>query len=45
MISASDRANAVQLILEAMHHGAGCAAACEALGITERTYFRCQKIQ
>ena len=45
MISASDRANAVQLILEAMHHGAGCAAACEALGITERTYFRWQKLQ
>ena len=45
MISAPDRANAVQLILEAMHHGAGCAAACEALGITERTYFRWQKLQ
>ena len=40
MISASDRKNAIELIDEAVDHGACRSKACRELGISERTYFR-----
>ena len=40
MISASDRENAIQLVDEAVDHGARRRKACIELGINERTYFR-----
>ena len=40
MISATDRKEAIQLINEAVEHGAQRIKACEELGIDERTYFR-----
>ena len=44
MISASDRENAVMLIKEAVQNGASVSAACNELGITERTYYRWIKL-
>lgn len=41
-ISATDRMKAVQLIDEAVDHGARLSKACECLGITDRTYYRWQ---
>ena len=40
MISASDREKAIELIEEAVEHGAHRCKACIELGINERTYFR-----
>lgn len=40
MISVPDRREAVLLIDEAVHAGARCAAACQALGLSVRTYQR-----
>ena len=44
MISASDRENAVMLIDEAVSSGARLKAACEEIGINERTYYRWIKL-
>ena len=40
MISASDRERAIELIDEAIEHGAHRCKACKEVGINERTYFR-----
>lgn len=44
MISASDREKAIMLINEAVENGARLPRACDALKITERTYYRWQKL-
>ena len=44
MISVSDRENAVMLIKEAVFSGARLWKACEEIGITERTYYRWEKL-
>lgn len=45
LISASDRIEAVKLISEATFHGAALSKACSEIGITERTYYRWNKLQ
>ena len=45
MISASDREKAMELIDEAVRSRASLKAACEELGVTERTYYRWKKLK
>ncbi len=44
MIAAADRQHCLELIDAALKDGAGLAAACKKMGITERTYFRWKKM-